>query len=84
LLTGTHNLDGQSFKRSHENVLFIESKDQHLTSSLFDEFWENTPEVSKQDIDLLVTEFKKPRGTPKAEWAEKITQKEALLQKVGL
>jgi len=84
LLTGTHNLDGQSFKRSHENVLFIESKDQHLTNSLFDEFWDNTPEVSKQDIDLLVTEFKKPRGTPKAEWAEQITQKEALLKKVGL
>ena len=84
LLTGTHNLDGQSFKRSHENVLFVESKDANLTNSLFDEFWEGTPEVTKQDIDLLVTEFKKPRSIPKAEWAQQITQKDALLQKIGL
>lgn len=84
LLTGTHNLDGQSFKRSHENVLFVESKDQNLTTSLFDEFWDGTPEVTKEDIDLLVTKFKKPLSTPKEEWAEKITQKEALLKKIGL
>jgi phosphatidylserine/phosphatidylglycerophosphate/cardiolipin synthase-like enzyme len=84
LLTGTHNLDGQSFKRSHENVMFMESTDTHLTDSLFDEFWEATPEMTKQDIDLLVTDFKKPRGTPSAQWAEQIQGKAALLEKIGL
>jgi len=84
LLTGTHNLDGQSFKRSHENVMFMESTDTHLTDSLFDEFWNNTPEVTKQDIDLLVTEFKKPLTMPQAQWAEQLQQKDALLQKIGL
>ena len=84
LLTGTHNLDGQSFKRSHENVMFMESTDTHLTESLFDDFWTNTPEMTKQDIDLLVTDFKKPRSLPKAQWAEQLQGKEALLQKIGL
>ena len=84
LLTGTHNLDGQSFKRSHENVFYIESKDKNLTDSLFDDFWDGTPEMTKQDIDLLVTKFKKPRDIPKTEWVVKITQKEALLKKAGL
>jgi hypothetical protein len=84
LLTGTHNLDGQSFKRSHENVMLMESTDTHLTDSLFDEFWDNTPEMNKQDIDLLVTEFKKPLTTPQAQWAQQLQQKEALLQKMGL
>jgi len=84
LLTGTHNLDGQSFKRSHENVMFMESTDTHLTDSLFDEFWDNTPEMTKQDIDLLVTDFKKPRSLPKAQWAEQLQGKEALLKKIGL
>lgn len=84
LLTGTHNLDGQSFKRSHENVLFVESKDQHLTDSLFGEFWEATPEITKQDIDLLVTEFKKPLTTSQTKWAEQIAHKDELLKKLGL
>jgi hypothetical protein len=84
LLTGTHNLDGQSFKRSHENVLFVESKDQHLTDSLFGEFWEATPEITKQDIDLLVTQFKKPFTTSQTQWAEQIAHKDELLKKLGL
>jgi hypothetical protein len=84
LMTGTHNLDGQSVKRSHENMMFMESQDKHLTESLFDEFWDSTPEMSKADIDLLVTEFHKPRGVPKADWAEQIQGKQALLEKMGL
>jgi len=84
LLTGTHNLDGQSFKRSHENLMFMESKDTNLTSSLFGEFWDATPAMSKQDIDLLVTEFKKPLTTSQSQWADQIQNKEALLTKLGL
>jgi phosphatidylserine/phosphatidylglycerophosphate/cardiolipin synthase-like enzyme len=84
LLTGTHNLDGQSVKRSHENVMFIESKDRYLTESLFDEFWDSTPEMRKEDIDLLLTEFHKPRSLPKDDWAQMIQSKQALLEKMGL
>jgi len=84
LMTGTHNLDGQSVKRSHENMMFMESKDKHLTESLFDEFWDSTPEMTQEDIRLLVTEFHKPRGVPKADWAQQLQGKEALLDKMGL
>lgn len=84
LLTGSHNLDGQSFKRSHENMMFMESKDTNLTSSLFDEFWDATPEMNSKDIDLLVTEFKKPLTTSQSQWAEQIQHKAELLSKMGL
>lgn len=84
LMTGTHNLDGQSFKRSHENVMVVESKDAHLTQSLFDEFWDATPEIDKKDIDLLVTEFKKPLTTSQSQWAEQLQHKDELLSKLGL
>lgn len=84
MLTGSHNLDGQSFKRSHENMMFMESKDTHLTSALFDEFWDATPEMNSKDIDLLVTEFKKPRATSQDQWAQQVQHKDELLSKIGL
>ena len=79
LLTGTHNLDGQSFKRSHENLMFMEGKDTNLTNSLFGEFWDATPAMRKHDIDLLVKEFKKPLTTSQSQWVGQIEQKEELL-----
>lgn len=44
LMTGTHNLDGQSFNRSHENMMFMESKDTHLIRSLFSDVWDQSPQ----------------------------------------
>jgi hypothetical protein len=84
LLTGSHNLDGQSFKRSHENMMFMQSTNTQLTASLFDEFWDATPEMDKKDIDLLVTEFKKPLTTSQSQWAEQLQHKDELLSKLGL
>jgi hypothetical protein len=89
LLTGTHNLDGQSFKRSHENMMLMESTDTHLTSSLFDEFWQNTPEVSRDDINGIVENFHKPALARKKPFEARIEhstnpQSEALLKKIGL
>jgi hypothetical protein len=65
-------------------MMFMQSTNTQLTASLFDEFWDATPEMDKKDIDLLVTEFKKPLTTSQSQWAEQLQHKDELLSKLGL
>lgn len=51
VMTGTHNLDSQSFKRSNENLLVV-NNNCNLAKSLFDDFWDSlkTKEKSKNNL----------------------------------
>lgn len=56
LMTGTHNLDGQSFKRSNENMMVIEPADNALPNSLFHEIWQGCPAITADEVGILARE----------------------------
>lgn len=53
VMTGTHNLDSQSFKRSNENLM-VEQGNDALATSLFDDLWGASPELNRAEVDALV------------------------------
>ncbi|MCL9783619.1 phospholipase D family protein [Vibrio sp. S4M6] len=54
LMTGTHNLDGQSFLRSHENMILVESSNiSSLYESLFNSFWNKAERFNLYDLKNL-------------------------------
>lgn len=58
LMTGTYNLDGQSQKRSHENMMVIQSSSGDLTESLFDDFWDCSSRVTLENVNSALKEIR--------------------------
>ncbi|NRD75563.1 hypothetical protein HQQ94_20540 [Shewanella sp. VB17] len=62
MMTGTHNLDGQSFKRSRENMLVINPQSSKLDDALFNHIWDACPTLTENELLELTNEAQRYHG----------------------